>query len=76
MTLSLFEIAALLLVLSGFFGWFNHTILKLPHTIGLLVMALVSSMALKSAEEKFHGEIQHGRALKPTTQRMGQTADD
>ena len=53
MTLSLFEIAALLLVLSGFFGWFNHTILKLPHTIGLLVMALVSSMALLMIEQFF-----------------------
>ena len=53
MTLSLFEIAALLLVLSGFFGWFNHTILKLPHTIGLLVMALVSSMALLIIEQFF-----------------------
>ncbi|EFL90731.1 sodium:proton antiporter [Ahrensia sp. R2A130] len=50
MTLSLFEIAALLLALSGFFGWFNHTVLKLPHTIGLLVMALISSVALLGLE--------------------------
>ncbi len=53
MTLSLFEIAALLLVLSGFFGWFNHTVLKLPHTIGLLVMALVASVALLALEYAF-----------------------
>ena len=46
MTLSLFEIAALLLVLSGFFGWFNQALLRLPHAIGLLVMALVPSMAM------------------------------
>lgn len=51
MNLSLFEIAALLLVLSGFFGWFNHTVLRLPHTIGLLVMALVSSVALLALEK-------------------------
>jgi len=44
--LSLFEIAALLLAISAFFGWFNHVILKLPHTIGLLVMALITSLAL------------------------------
>lgn len=53
MTLSLFEIAALLLALSGFFGWFNHTILKLPHTIGLLVMALIASVALLALEYFF-----------------------
>ncbi|MCB1439785.1 MAG: sodium:proton antiporter [Nitratireductor sp.] len=44
--LSLFEIAALLLAISAFFGWFNHVILRLPHTIGLLVMALITSLAL------------------------------
>ncbi|MEP0942505.1 MAG: sodium:proton antiporter [Rhizobiaceae bacterium] len=53
MTLSLFEIAALLLALSGFFGWFNHTVLRLPHTIGLLVMALVASIALLALEYAF-----------------------
>ena len=53
MSLSLFEIAALLLLLSGFFGWFNHTVLKLPHTIGLLVMALISSVALLGIERVF-----------------------
>ena len=53
MTLSLFEIAALLLALSGFFGWFNHTILKLPHTIGLLVMALIASLVLLGIEKLF-----------------------
>lgn len=53
MTLSLFEIVALLLALSGFFGWFNHTVLQLPHTIGLLVMALVASIALLALEYVF-----------------------
>ena len=53
MTLSIFEIASLLLVLSGFFGWFNHAILKLPHTIGLLVMALVASLVLLGIERFF-----------------------
>lgn len=53
MLLSLFEISALLLVMSGFFGWFNHVVLKLPHTIGLLVMALISSMMLLALEKFF-----------------------
>lgn len=48
--LSIFEIAALLLGLSALFGWFNLRFLGLPHTIGLLVMALVSSMALIALE--------------------------
>jgi len=44
--LSLFEIAALLLVLSAVLSWFNRAYLKLPHTIGLLVMALVTSFLI------------------------------
>lgn len=48
--LSLFEIAALLLVLSALLSWFNHAFLKLPHTIGLLVMALFTSFALIALE--------------------------
>jgi len=51
--LSIFEIAALLLAISAFFGWVNHVILKLPHTIGLLVMALVTSLVLLGAERMF-----------------------
>ncbi|MBN9071327.1 MAG: sodium:proton antiporter [Rhizobiales bacterium] len=41
-----FEIAALLLTLSALFGWFNIRFFRLPHTIGLLIMALSSSLAL------------------------------
>lgn len=44
--LTLFEISALLLTLSAIFGWLNHRIIGLPHTIGLLLMALLSSLAL------------------------------
>ena len=44
--LSIFEIIAMLLALSAFFGWFNDYLLKLPHTIGLLLMALVASISL------------------------------
>ena len=48
--LSLFEIAASMLVLSAIFGWVNHAFLKLPHTIGLLIMALVASLVLLGLE--------------------------
>ena len=51
--LTLFEIAALMLALSALFGWINHAFLKLPHTIGLLVMALVASMVLLGLEIVF-----------------------
>ena len=44
--LSLFEIGAMMLALSALFGWVNHAFIKLPHTIGLLVMALAASLAL------------------------------
>jgi len=51
--LSLFEIAALLLALSALFGWFNHVLIKLPHTIGLLVISLFASLVLLAAEKFF-----------------------
>lgn len=53
--LSLFEIAALLLAISAFFGWFNRYLLQLPHTIGLLVMALVTSLVLLALERLLPG---------------------
>ncbi len=51
--LSLFEIAAMMLVLSAVFGWINHAFLKLPHTIGLLIMALVASFVLLALQAVF-----------------------
>ena len=53
--LSLFEIAAVLLALSAFFGWINFVFIKLPHTIGLLAMALVASVSLLIAEKLWPG---------------------
>lgn len=53
--LSIFEIASLLLALSALFGWINHYLLKLPHTIGMLLMALVASLALLVLEQLFPG---------------------
>jgi CPA1 family monovalent cation:H+ antiporter len=51
--LSLFEIAALLLALSAFFGWLNNVFIRLPHTIGMLVMSLFASLVLLTAEHFF-----------------------
>lgn len=44
--LSLLELAAVLLTLSAIFGWINNKFIPLPHTIGLLVMSVVTSVIL------------------------------
>ena len=43
---SAFELIAILLVLSALFGYLNHRVLHLPHTIGLVVIALAVSLAI------------------------------
>jgi CPA1 family monovalent cation:H+ antiporter len=44
--MSIFEIAAILIGLSALFGYLNHKFLRLPHTIGLVVIALTASLAI------------------------------
>ncbi len=44
--LNILDLATLLLTLSAAFGWMNKRWLHLPHTIGLLMMGLGSSVAL------------------------------
>ncbi|HEV2545365.1 MAG TPA: cation:proton antiporter, partial [Methylobacterium sp.] len=51
--ISIFDLAALLLTLSALFGWLNHRYLRLPHTIGLLVMGLLASLALVGLDLAF-----------------------
>jgi CPA1 family monovalent cation:H+ antiporter len=41
--ITLLDIIAILLGLAAFFGYLNHRLLKLPHTIGLVVIALAAS---------------------------------
>ncbi len=48
--MTFFEIAALLLFLSALFGFLNHLTWKLPHTIGLVIMALLASGAMVLAD--------------------------
>ncbi|HEX2527344.1 MAG TPA: sodium:proton antiporter [Geminicoccus sp.] len=57
MMLSLFDLVAILLVLTALFGWLNQHIIRLPHTIGLLVMGLVASLVLIGVELAFPEEI-------------------
>ncbi len=44
--MDILEIAALLIVLAGAFGCINYFYLHLPHTIGILIVALVASFAV------------------------------
>ncbi len=67
--LSIFEIVALLLGLSAFFGWLNLRVLKLPHTIGLLVMAFASSVMLIVAERLLPG-LGIGETLKTAIEQI------
>lgn len=48
--LSTFELVALLLVVTAAFAWINHVLIRLPHTIGLLVMGLAASLVLVGVE--------------------------
>lgn len=51
--MSLLQIAALLIVLAGVFGAINYLFLKLPSTIGILVVALFSSFAVIASDALF-----------------------
>jgi len=44
--MSIFSIGAILVGLSALFGFINHRLLHLPHTIGLVVIALVASLSI------------------------------
>src|SRR5690348_3180177 len=44
--LSIFDLAALLLTLSALFGWLDRRFVRLPHSIGLLILGLVASLLL------------------------------
>lgn len=48
--MTILDIIAVLLVLSAIFGYLNHRFLRLPHTVGLVVIALVASGAIVAAE--------------------------
>ncbi len=53
--MTFFEISALLLTLSALFGFLNHITWKLPHTIGLVIMALLASAVIVLADVLWPG---------------------
>ncbi len=48
--MSLFEIGAFLIGLSALFGYINYRYLRAPHTIGLVLIAVVASLAMLLVE--------------------------
>jgi len=44
--MTIFSIGAILIGLSALFGFINHRFLHLPHTIGLVVIALLASLSI------------------------------
>lgn len=48
--MSIFETGAFLIGLSAFFGYLNYRYLRLPHTVGLVVMALAASLVIVLVE--------------------------
>ncbi|MCK1462985.1 sodium:proton antiporter [Bradyrhizobium sp. 2] len=50
---SLLDLTAMLLTLSALFGWLNYRFIPLPHTIGLLVMSVVTSVAMVTIDLAF-----------------------
>jgi len=58
---NVFEIGAVLIGLSALFGFINHRFLRLPHTIGLVLIALAASLVIVAVE-----------LFSPSTQVAGQ----
>jgi CPA1 family monovalent cation:H+ antiporter len=48
--LTAFDLIAILLVLTATFAWINHRFIRLPHSIGLLIMGLGASLVLIGIE--------------------------
>lgn len=53
MTMDLFQLSAALLTLAALFSYVNHRFLKLPTTIGLMLIAMAASMVLVGVGEVF-----------------------
>jgi CPA1 family monovalent cation:H+ antiporter len=53
------NLAALLISLAAVFAWLNHRFIRLPNTIGLMLIALVLSLALVVAGMFGFGSLEH-----------------
>ena len=61
--MSTFELLAILITLAAFFSYVNHRWVRLPATIGLMVIALGLSVLLVLAGFLFPPLVEYGRAL-------------
>src|SRR5215472_12747922 len=50
-----FDLLAFLLALAAIFGWLNHRLLRLPMTVGLLLLALVAAILLIAVDAAVPG---------------------
>ena len=50
---SIFDLVALLLCFAALFGWINRRFVKLPNSVGLLLMGLTASVLLAGVEAEF-----------------------
>ena len=48
--MSLYDVAAILIGLSALFGYINHKLIRLPATIGLVLMAMAASLGVVGLE--------------------------
>ncbi len=62
--MSIFELISVLLIFTALFGWINHKIIGLPHTIGLLLIGLVASLVLLALEIYFSDVELYGQLLQ------------
>lgn len=53
------DIVALLITLTAAFSYLNHRFIKLPTTIGVMALAMLSSLALMSLGELGYASIEH-----------------
>src|SRR4051794_36030120 len=66
--LSAFELVAILLVLTASFGWVNQKLLRLPNTIGLLVMGLGASLVALGLQIVLPNDKLYDRVTSPVGQ--------
>ncbi len=59
--MTLFELLATLLTLAALFSYFNHRVLRLPQTIGVMLVALVVSLGLQVAGP-LAADVEHAAA--------------
>lgn len=61
--MDLFDVVAAVLVLSALFSYANHRWLRLPSTIGLMIVALAFSLAIASAGHYWAGVEERAKAM-------------